>query len=217
LRGFLVALLATALVVGTGSALAARGDPKKELVPADSARARTILLKKSDLAPGFNGMPKSSVEVDSYCKALDLSDLTLTGEAESPNFARSAVFVSSAAQVYESAADARASWRRGASPAGERCARDVLRREFAEEGVELTSFRRIAFPRVAERSAAYRVEVSAQSQGITVPLVLEFVSMMHARAHAGVFFTGLTAVPRSQQLPLVRLVARRMAKAMRGA
>lgn len=102
-------------------------------------------------------------------------------------------------------------------PAGERCARDVLRREFAEEGVELTSFRRISFPAVAERSAAYRVEITAQSQGSAVPLVLEFISLMHSRAHAAVFFTGLAAVPRSQQLPLVRLDALRMAKAMRGA
>lgn len=211
-------MVALALVVGTGTALGARGDPQKELTPADNARARSMLLKKSDLAPGFKGNPASSADdPDFYCKALDESDLTLTGDAESPNFERGLVYVASTAQVYKTVADASASWRRGTSTAGERCARDILRRGFATQGIRLESFRRVSFPKIADRTAAWRIDLSAKSQGMTVPLAMDLVALMHARAHVTVLFVGLEAIPRSEQLPLVRLVAQRMAKAMRGA
>jgi hypothetical protein len=210
--------VALVLVLGTGTALAARGDPQKELTPADNARARSMLLKRSDLPPGFRGRPAGSDEVDVYCKALDESDLTMTGEAESLRFERAAlVSVSSAAQVYATVADASASWRRGTSVAGERCAKETLRREFAKEGVRLVSLRRIAPPKVADRSVAYRIELSAETQGVTVRLVIDWVVLMHSRAHAVLFFGALSPIPRSEQLPLVRLVAQRMEKAMRGA
>ena len=212
----LAVVVAIALTVST-AALAVRGEPQKELTPGDNARARSILLKKSDLGPGFKPTPQSAAEVDFYCKALDEADLTLTGEAESPNFERGIVFVSSSAQVYGSRADASTSWRRGTTAAGERCARDVLRREFAKEGIRLESYRRVAFPNVAQRSVAYRVHLSARSQGVTVRLVMDFIALMHSRAHAAVFFGGLSPVHPSEQLPLVELVAQRMASAMRGA
>lgn len=212
----LAAAVAAVLVATAGTALAARGDPQKKLTPADNARARAMLLKKSDLAPGFKVTP-SSPEADFYCKALDESDLTLAGEAESPSFARSFVYVSSAVQVYESLADASTSWRRGTSAAGGRCARDFFRREFAKQNIRLESFRRVSFPKTADRSAAWRIKLSGQSQGITVPLVMDVVALMESRAHVSLAFVGMEAVPRAEQLPLVRLVAQRMEKAMRGA
>jgi hypothetical protein len=216
-RRLLAASAVAVLAVATGTASAARGDPQKQLTPADNTRARTMFLKRSDLGPGFKSTPQSSLEPDVYCKALDESDLTLTGEAESPTFERGFVSVYSAADVYESRADATTSWRRGTSTAGERCSRDVLRREFAKEGIRLESYRRVPFPRVAERSAAYRVELSARQQGVTIRAVTDFVVLMHARAQVALLFTGLTPVPRAEQVRLARLTAERMAKAMRGA
>ena len=175
-----------------------------------------MLIKRADLGPGFAASPQSSADVDDYCKALDESDLTVTGEAESPAFRRAVVSVSSAASVYESTADASASWRRSASAAGERCARDVLRREFAKQGITLVSFRRVPFPNVAERTVAYRLRLATEMQGTTVPLVLDLVAVQQSRAQVSTFFTGLSAIPRSEQVLLVRVVAERMARAMRG-
>ena len=63
-----------------------------------------MLLKRADLGPGFTASPQSAADADDYCKALDESDLTVTGEAESPAFRRAVVSVSSAASVYESTA-----------------------------------------------------------------------------------------------------------------
>ena len=78
------------------------------------------------------------------------------------------------------------------------------------------SFRRIPFPNVAERTAAYRLRLSAEMQGTTVPLVLDLVALRQARAQVSTFFTGLSAIPRSEQVLLARVVAERMARAMRG-
>ncbi len=216
-RRLVTAAAALVLAVATGTASAARGDPQKELTPADQARARSMLLKRSDLGPGFKATRQSSAGGDLYCKALDESDLTVTGDAESPSFERGVVTARSAAQVYESLADATASWRRGTSAAGLRCARDVLRRGFARAGITLESYKPIPFPDVAQRTAAYRAVVSATSQGVKVRLVIDFVALMHSRAQVALFFSGLSPIPRAEQLQLARLTSTRMAKAMRGA
>ena len=49
-------LLAVALLLplaGTGTALADHLDPEKRIRPSDQAKARTMLLRKSDLGPGW--------------------------------------------------------------------------------------------------------------------------------------------------------------------
>ncbi len=157
-----------------------------------------MLLKLADLGPGFTASPQSAADADDYCKALDESDLTVTGEAESPAFRRAVVSVSSAASVYESTADASASWRRSSVGRRRECAREILRREFAKQGVTLVSFRRIPFPNVAERTAAYRLRLSAEMQGTTVPLVLDLVALRRARAQVSTFFTGLVGASRAR-------------------
>lgn len=208
---------ASVLIAGVGDALATHGDPQKELTAADNARAQAMLLRKTDLGPGFKGSVDNSEDPDLYCKALDESRLTLTGEAESPDFARGFVFISSLAQVYESVEDATVSWKQGTSAAGERCARDLLRREFAKEGVRLVSMRRIAFPSFSSRSVAYRIELSGVSQSITVKVTMDLVVLMHSRAQVALNFgSALAPVPRTEELRLARLTASRMAKAMRG-
>ncbi len=78
------ALLVLALVL-SGVSLGARGDPKKRITPADQARARAMLLRKSDFSLAFRAGP-ASTGADFYCAALDESDLTVTGQAESPSF-----------------------------------------------------------------------------------------------------------------------------------
>jgi hypothetical protein len=217
-RRLLGLLLAAALLVAAGDAFATHGDPQEKLTPTDNARARSMLLRKSDLGPGYTSTKPNNAEPHLYCKALDESDLIVTGDAESPQFERGIVFVSSAAQVYESAADAVVSWKRGTSAAGERCARDLLRQGFAKQGVRLVSMRRLAFPRVSSRSIAYRIQLSAESQGVPVSVVLDFVVLMHSRAQAALFFgSALVAVPRADEVRLARVVASRMATAMRGA
>jgi len=206
-----------ALSLGVGTAGAEHGDPRKQISRADQARARSMLLQRADLTAGFKATRSSSNEPHLYCKALDESDLTVTGDAESPDFERGVVFISSAASVYRSTADANASWQRGTSAAGERCSRDLLRREFAKDGIKLVSMRRVAFPRVSSQTAAYRIVLSTEVQGTAVPVVLDLVVLMHSRAQVALFFgSGFVAVPRADEVRLARLTAKRLATAMRG-
>jgi hypothetical protein len=185
-RLVVVALLL--VFVGAGAALAARGDPQKKINPADQARAKAMLLRKADFPPTFKSTPPSGDEFDFYCKALDESDLTLTGEAESPDFTRetASVFWSAAsvAQVYATVAQANASWRRETSAAGQKCGAEGFQRLAREEGFQFISYRRISFPSVAPRSAAYRVLGSENG----VRIYFDVVWMMRSRAQTDVVF-----------------------------
>jgi hypothetical protein len=216
-------LLAVAVVVAlavSGVALGARGDPQKKINPADQARAKQMLLRKADF-PGHKSTPPSQSNGDPYCRALDESDLTLTGEAESPNFEprkldpqTGLLFATSVGQVYESLADANASWRRGTSAAGEKCIRDIFRRAIQKGGNTFVSFRRMPFPRLAQRTAAFRL--IATSQG--VPIHLDFAVLMQSRAHASVLMGVVPVKPKNTELErLSRIVASRLKTAMRGA
>ena len=123
-------------------------------------------------------------------------------------------FVSSLSQVYESLADSNTSWRRGTSAAGDKCVRDEFRRQFQKEGIRLESFRRMAFPRFAERSIAYRLVAS--SQGVRV--FFDVVVLQQSRGQAALLLgSALTPMPKAEELRLTRVIAGRIAKAMRGA
>ena len=208
-------LLALALVLGlagTSAALAARGEPQERFTPADLARAKTMLVRAADLGPAFATSPPGTSDSDFYCRALDESDLTITGKAESPRFSAGISFVTSTAYVYESLADSNASWQRGTSAAGQRCLRDGLRRELRRTNVELRSFGKLAFPRLGRRSVLYRA-VAVQERA---RIYLDLLAVQQGRAQAAVILgSGLAAPPRSVELQLGRLLAARMARAMR--
>ena len=211
MRRLAVVVFALALV-GSGAALAARGDPQRKLTPGDQARARAMLVRQVDMGPAFRSTPVSGRD-DFYCAALDESDLTLTGEARSPSFASTVEFVSSQAYVYRTRADANASWQRGTSAAGQKCLRQGLRDELQGSTVRLVSFKKIAFPKLAQRSVAYRA--IADQQGVRV--YLDLVALQEGRAQVAIVYgAGLSAPPKAEELRLARTVARRMAKAMSG-
>lgn len=211
-RRALVILIVLGLV-GAGTALAGRGDPQKRIVPADQARAKAMLLRASDLGLGFRASPTSSGP-DLYCKALDESDLTLTGKAQSPTFVGGVQSFASVSQVYESRADSSASWRRATSSAGISCLRRQFLRLFAAQGGQLESFQRIPFARLAERSVAYRLTVVAQG----ISAYLDVVGLKQGRAQSSLLMvSALTPVSNEQAVRLARVVAGRLKSAMRGA
>jgi len=207
-----------AFLVVSASALAAHQDPQKRLTKADNVRARALLVKRTDLPTGFGPQLSAGPDPHIGCSpSVSESDLTITGDAEGPQLALGVVFVSSAARIYESVADASASWRRSTSAAGTKCATQLLSREFAKQGVGLVSLRKISFPRVSERSAAYRVELSAMTSQGTVPVYVDIVALLRSRGQATVI-VGSAVVPpqRAEELRLARIVARRMASTLRG-
>ena len=130
----------------------------------------------------------------------------MTGEAQTDLVAPPEL-ISSLAQVYETVADANTSWRRGTSPAGESC----VRKEFAKDG-GLISFKRKAFPRLAQRSIAYRAVGTTQG----VRFYLDLIVLQQSRAQAGLAFASApTPFPHDEEVRLARIVAGRMVNAMR--
>jgi hypothetical protein len=171
-----------------------------------------MLIRAADLGPTFTASPPTASDSDSYCRALDESDLTITGKAESPRFTGGVTFVTSTTYVYESVADSNASWRRGTSAAGQQCLREGLRRELRGTSVQLRSFGKLAFPRLGRRSVVYRA--IAVQQGARI--YLDLLAIQQTRAQAAVILgSGLVPPPRSVELELGRILAGRMAKAMR--
>jgi hypothetical protein len=209
-----IALALVLALVLAGTALAARGDPQTRIRPADQSRARSMLIRATDMNAAFTAIPVAANPDASYCVALDESDLTVTGLANSPSFTATTEFVVSRSYVYESRADANASWQRGTSAAGRSCLRRAMVSELRGTTTRLVSFKRLPFPRAASRSAAYRIVASRDG----VRLYLDLIAIQHSRAEVAIVYgAALSPPPAGEERRLARLVAKRAEKAMRGA
>lgn len=99
-----------------------------------------------------------------------------------------------------------------------RCLRVELGSEFARQGARVVSLRRLSFPALAQRSAAYRLTLAGTSQGQTFNAFVDFVVLGQDRALAAlVMGSALVPPDRQAEIRLARTIAGRMAKAMRGA
>jgi hypothetical protein len=210
----LLACLVTLALFGAGAALAGRGDPQEKLTAADNARARSMVLRKDDLGRDYRSYPWGLPESRSYCRAVDVSDLTLTGKALSQSFHRGFVVIVSYASIYASLADANAAWRRATSPAGEQCMREGFRRAQRSRGGRVISFGRSDPPPFAQRSIAFRLVWAKRGTRHFADIVV----LQQSRAIASISFGSPSApVPKATVTRLSRLVAARMKTAMRGA
>jgi hypothetical protein len=76
----------------------------------------------------------------------------------------------------------------------------------------------MAFPALAQRSAAYRLTLAGVAQGQNVNVFVDFVVLAQGRAVAGLIVGSALLEPdRQAEVRLARTLATRMAKAMRGA
>lgn len=211
----LLTLAVLCALVPAGTALANHFDPERRIKPADQARAKAMLLRKADLEIGYTATPSGGAS-HLNCAPLDESDLTLTGDAESPTWSNGLQLLSSFANVYTSVSDANASWRRSTSSAGRRCAASEFQRLAGAGGGRLVSLREVPFPDVTPRTVAYRIVFELQSQGPR--LTVDLIALQRTRAQA-YFVVGRVVGPpsKTEEVRLARVVAARMAKAMRGA
>jgi hypothetical protein len=212
MRRLLACFLAVALV-WAGAAVAGRGDPQERLTAADNARAKSMVLRRSDLPPfAVASAPKR--DDDFYCRAVDESDLTVTGKAEGPFFVGRLEAVRSFATIYRSLGDANSSWRRGSSAAGVECLRRQALDEVKGTGTRVVSVQKRAAPRVGTRSLGFRV-VFQRQDGVRV--YVDAVVIQQSRAHVALVFEGLggSVTPRFVS-QLSRTLADRMRSAMRG-
>lgn len=216
-----VLLLALAL---PALALAAHKDPKKQIDTVDQRKAASVLLKRTDLAAGWKKVPSTSDDDTHFeCAGYDPdgSDLVQTAEAEA-DFERAGGFPSvySYADVYKTKANALAAWIRTVKPAMAKCLATLFKRAIEADGgkVAIAAAGKIAFPKLAARSAAYRVSlkvsVTENGQTSTVPLTLYAVAFGSGRGEAGLMAIGFgNSVPISAVRSLAQLTAKRFAAA----
>ena len=172
---YLVCLLALVAAVPAvvADAVAADGEPKKALTKSGQTAARSIVLKRADLGAGFTATKRPDDEPlpkGARCDALDEGDLTVTGDANSPDFrlAQTGIYVTvgSSAHVYRTLRDANASWQRGTSQQVLNCLGDIVRLSAAQgQKITVVSSKRVSFPTVAPKTSAYRVVVTIASAG----------------------------------------------------
>ena len=189
-------LVLVAVLAVPALAVAADSDPKRKINQADERRAAAVVLKRADLSAGWKKTTSPSTDDDDLvCSYYDPkgSDLTLTGDAEA-EFEQAGGFPSvySYADVYATPKDAAAAWTRTVKVAAARCFADVFKKESASDpSTKVTGVRygSIAFPKVAPRTAAFRVAltvaVTQNGETQTIPLALHIVVVGRGRAEAG--------------------------------
>lgn len=221
-RTFLLVLLAAALAA-PATGIAADGLPRKALTTGGQATARSVLLERGDLGAGFTSVARDKnqrLPKGARCDALSESDLTVVGDAASPDFrfAQGGAFITvgSTAQVYRTLRQANASWSRGSTRQTTTCLGDIVRLS-AGRGQKITvvSAKKVPFPSVAPKTAAYRIVVNvAAGKGPPVRAYVDAVILQQGRIQSGLLFTSVgRPVGTSDRVGLASIVAARMAKA----
>ena len=213
----LVALAVTPVAWG------ADGEPKKALTSKGNATARSVVLKRGDLSTAFtlHTRPDEDLPKGVRCGALDESDLTITGEAQSPDFQLSQpglfVTIGSTTNVYRTLGEAGKSWKRGTSAKTTTCLADIVRLSAPRgQRVSIVSAKRLTFPKVAPMTSAFRVVATLTIGGNRVRAYVDAIILQHGRVQSGVVFTSLgRPVGQADELGLAGLVADRMARANR--
>jgi len=220
----LLVVALTAALVAPASALAGDGQPKKALTKTGQATARSVVLKRGDLGSGFASITRSkddrNLPKGARCGPLDETDLTVTGDAASPDFrlAQAPVFVTvgSTAQVYRTLREANTSWNRGSTRQTTTCLGDIIRLS-AGPGQKITvvSAKKIPFPSVAPKTAAYRLVVNVTiGANQRVRAYVDAVILQHGRIQSGLLFTSFgSPVGDPDRIALAKVVAGRMARA----
>jgi hypothetical protein len=219
-RSVLTVLVALAV---TPVAWGADGEPQKALTSKGNATARSVVLKRGDLSTAFTlrTRPDEDLPKGVRCGALDESDLTITGEAQSPDFQLSQpglfVTIGSTTNVYRSLGEAGKSWKRGTSARTTTCLADIVRLSAPPgQRVSIVSAKRLTFPKVLPMTSAFRVVATLTIGGNRVRAYVDAIILQHGRIQSGVVFTSLgRPVGQGDELGLTALVADRMARANR--
>jgi hypothetical protein len=189
-------VLAAALAIASVATAATSSEPKKVIIPAVQAKAKAINVRLSDLpaAAGFKAKranPDTGTPKCSYYNP-DQSDLTENGDAKSPEFTlASGSFVASSTSIFKSPNQGRAAYARVVQPKLPKCLAELFRKGAAPTKVTIVAAKERSFPKLAERSNAYRIQASFPAGGKKVAVVLDVAVMNRAKVDVVIFFAGI--------------------------
>jgi hypothetical protein len=223
-------LVCSLLVVGCGGGGSGGSDAQTVIDDEDQREAQAALLTMADFPSGWTESgDDDSEDGEDVSEAAcfediqpDLSELTVTGHAESGTFETDDAWVSSTASVYRTAEEAREAFEGGRdalqSDELAACFGDVFAEAMAEEenDVEIevgeASASEVAIPDVgAQRSAALRVEIPLDVEGQAASAYMEFIGLEEGRTIGSlVTFSFVTPFPADETERLAGIMADRL-------
>jgi hypothetical protein len=204
-----VALVCAASIalVAAGAALADK--EKVHLTSSGQAAAHAAVLKKADLgsATGWTGgSKKPEINSGTGCKSFQpkQSDLVLIGAAETV-WKHAGIEFDSQAQVLQTPEMVRLDWKRTVlAPQVMPCLKsNVVKSLTASE--RLVSFKRLAFPKVATYTRAYRAVMDVKSGSSTVRVFTDILAIGRGNVELTIGTTALYAGEASVKAAEVRL------------
>jgi len=206
--------VAVAVGLAPGAAVSAplSAPPNTEQIrfnPADQAAARAAVVRGADLgsAGWAGGATKPDLSSTLSCPGYKpkQSDLVLTGAAEA-DYRRTGLNLRSVAQVLKTRSMVARDWRRTViDPRALVCLRHMLTRGLASNE-RLVSFGKVAFPRLARYTAAYRALIAVASQGQRVFVSVDIVLVGRSRTELTLTVAGPAAARASSSRAEVRLM-----------
>jgi hypothetical protein len=203
--------LAAALALAAALTLTPAGAADREkvqIVPADQALAKNALVRLTDLGNpmGWSGgstkpAPPASYRCGTY--TAKQSDLVLTGTAAT-KWMHTGLQIDSESQVLRSEKMVALDWRRTVTHTG---TAGCLRQMFSSglpRGQKLVSFGTFSFPKVAERTAAFRGLVDVGTGRNTMRVLVDLVVVGTGRVE----LTLITTAPYSARAVVERAEAR---------
>jgi hypothetical protein len=215
---FSLGLVAAAGVALVAAGALSAGNPAKEkiaLTAAGNAQAKTEVLRRADLGKSWSGrFKKPSLPATEQCSYRPKqSDLTVVGAAESVWNKPLGSAIQSGAQVLRTPAMVRRDWRRTVTaPQVLPCLRQAFKKALGSRG-KVLSARRVAFPRVAPYTRAFRMRATVDSGAGAVPIELDLVALGAGRNELNLNLSAIgpeRASLRANALRLARIVAHRM-------
>jgi hypothetical protein len=192
-RATLIVVLAGILVA---AASAGSGQPQERHTKADMAMARKAALYTSDFQSGWKAMPSSQGDQSNpRCSTYNpnQSDLVETGKYDSPDFTLAdGTFVSSSTGVFKTVQMARTGYVRVAVPALPACFGELFKKGITKpNAATILSTGPASFPRLGDRSNAYRLTASVTIGKTKLPVTIDLVLFNRSRVDVAMIFLGI--------------------------
>ena len=205
----LAAVASLAAVVASSAAARDPWDPHLKFNKADQSAAKAAVLQQNDLGQGWAGGPQSSPSFKApTCPAQrpNDGDLTLTGHAEAVfSNGNGGLQIDSDIEVFPTSKQATARFDRFLQPKLFTCLRYDMSKSLGGAKVTFLKGRRLAFSKVAERTAVFRLPIVYQGKTID----FEFLYLGQGRSQ---FYVNIVAPSvQESQLPAFEL---RLAKVL---
>ena len=215
-RRLTLSLIALLALAGTAAARNPH-DPQRRFTKADQAWAKKLVVTRADLTGA--GWTAERTSSNATCRSFnpDESDLIETGERESPGFSRNGSFVASMAAVFRSSAHAQSAWAREIRPALLKCLAEGLDMSSTPgTSVAIVSQGRMAFTKLAPRTAAFKVRLVFTVQTFTLRADVHVIAL--GRGRANLMLVTMSPGRPLSPLPvgLERTLAQRLAQRLRG-